>query len=342
MPGFTTFVDVAPGRSLGNNDLPVPFSRIEERTGIRSRNVAGDKESVETIAMDVARKLFERLGISATDCGALILASCTVEAGNARATQKAAERIAKQLQIRGPASGVDFACAGFPAATAEALRLKREESVDRHVLMLAAETLSDITDWSREDVAILFGDRGAGTTVAPDGPHRILDAFAADVDDAQGLLGLEYRTGGVRSNGQCDMSRACYVRMNGRPLYRQAPDAMVRLIEQSFDPDRHAMPGETLRSLSEIATVAHHQANGKFAGKIQKILARHHWGKNTHVLNAIGPTGNTGACSIPSALAREWEGIAPGIVASPAVGAGSSFRDGFLSEGTVVFEKALE
>ena len=117
-PGFTGgFVDIAPGNAMPNADMPVVFDAVERRTSIQSRQIVRAHENVETIAHDVIDALFAKLGINENGCGGLVLASCTYDhRGDALST--IADRIALKRGIQGPHSGVDYACSGFPAATA--------------------------------------------------------------------------------------------------------------------------------------------------------------------------------------------------------------------------------
>jgi len=333
MSGYTTFIDQPFGKKVENSDLPVSFPDIEGKTCIHSRYIAEKNDSVESASIATIEKLFSVLNISALDCSAVVLASCTAEPGNPHGTNNTAERIAKMMKIsRGV--GVDYACSGFPATTNVALSLSKVQP-GKHIIIVATEILSRITDWNDSNIAILFGDGSAATSIIDDGPHKIHAAAAHSVKDDWNLLGLIHKKNVMHFSGKRNPKMEQTIRMDGLPLYKDAPVAMVRLVRDAL-----RQLGIT-PSDSQPFFIAQHQANGKFAGKIQKLIERDPALSHATVLDKIRDRGNIGAASIPSALARAWDEIPPNaLIACPSKGAGMAFREGSLTEGIVVFTKA--
>src|SRR3989338_3652105 len=114
--GFSRFVEFAPGQKYTNDQLPVHFPNIEERTDIQARSIAGEKDSIVSMGIEAAKQLCTVLNIKGADCGGLVLASCAQNEGIDHEISKFAKQIAHALGIHGSVRGVNFACSGFPAA----------------------------------------------------------------------------------------------------------------------------------------------------------------------------------------------------------------------------------
>lgn len=325
-PGFTRFVEYAPGTSVANDELPMSFQNIERRTGIERRNIAGPDETVETMALEAGRRIFAALDLKGEDCNGLVLASCL---GDSKTLHGIARSVAKSLGIKGDhirVSGLNYACSGFPAATEKALEYCTDP--ERHIVVITSEILSRLVDWQREDTAILLADRAAATTVCADGAHEILEAKAGYTDDSQELLVLKKIEDALDAYGHTEM-RECIV-MHGKELYRRAPAEMFELVQASLE--RLGL------RLSDVSAIVQHQANGKFAQKLRKILAEKDGGTDVRVVDGISRMGNVGSSSIPCALMQIQDGFEDGgIVACPAVGAGPDWQRGRMSQGIVTF-----
>lgn len=322
-PGYTRFVDCAPGRVVANQDLPIPFANIAERTGILTRNFAHPEDTVETLAETAARKLFDALGIDGNDCTAFVLASSRFDTATVR---ELAELVARRLGIAGEVDAVNFACSGFPAATVKALDMCRR--LGGHVLIVTVELLSRMVDFRDENTAILFGDRAAATTVHPAGRFEILDAHAEVLPDDKHMITVETICDALDEQG--NVVRRQSLRMRGKDLYRMAPGKMLAL----------AMEKDSVRRHGEPSVIVYHQANGKFGEKMRKLLARDGFSEIT-VVDYIQHMGNVAGCSIPATLAKLQDELPAGkVVACPTVGAGPDLQPGTLTQGIVVFRVA--
>ncbi|TSC58107.1 MAG: 3-oxoacyl-[acyl-carrier-protein] synthase III [Candidatus Peregrinibacteria bacterium Greene0416_19] len=330
--GFTRFVEYLPGDPVPNDALPIRFPDIRERTGIEARHFAGPGDTIESMAVEASRRLFDALNIDGNDCSGLVLATSCVP-NKDKAVRAMAVRVARVLGIdAASAEGVNFACSGFPKAVSVALERAhprdagRRRGADRHTLVIASERMHDLVDFSDESTAILFGDGAAATSLSPDGPHTILQAKAWEVEDCDCLIELKPALamdidGSVRS-------RHC-VHMKGGPLYVDAPVSMFRIVREMMEEQRH--------SIAELGMIAHHQANGKFAKKLEKLRKRNGW-DHVRVLDGIGRRGNVASASIPAVLAQFEQELPAGmIVACPTKGAGPDLRRGSLTEGIVLF-----
>lgn len=320
--GFTAFVEYAPGQTVSNTEMPVLFDDIAPRTGIHSRNVANRDETIQSMALTVADRLFAKLGIRANDCGGLVLASFSEVTARLHNQAKA---VAESLGIHGDAIGTNFACSGFPASVE--IALNSFPNTEKHILILTVETLSRFVDWKEQGTAILFGDRCAATTIHPSGRLKILCSWAEKLKDEKELISVEPIEGATNAWGETDTYR-CLV-MKGRPLYKMAPQRMYDL---SLDGIRNL--GMQPKDLSIICQ---HQANGKFAQKLNNLLMADNL-LHVEVANEIGHMGNVAASSIPCALLQIEDKLKDDrIVACPAVGAGCDYERGTLSQGLVIF-----
>lgn len=333
-PGFTRFVEVAPGGIRANDTLP--YENIRERTDIVCRNIAGPGDTIESIGLQAVHALYETLNIAGRDCGGLVLSTsaCTDDPHYAA---NAARRIAHAAGIRKDRAvidGVNYACSGFPAAVARAQKITAER--DGHVVVVSAEIFSRMIDWGDESTAVLFGDRAAATSLHTGG-HTVLESRAWELEDGDALIGLEHREVALSPEGETRPGEV--LRMNGRALYRTAPGIMVRLVRES-------MERLGLRA-ADVSAIVPHQANGRFMRKIALLLAEKDENRDGHswdhvwIANEISHMANVGSASIPCALARIQDTLLPGrAVICPAVGAGPSFKGGTLTEGVLAFRMA--
>lgn len=328
-PGFTRFVEYAPGKEYANTQLPVLFENIYEKTGIRSRHIAGPDDTVESIGVSAGKALFDTLNITAKDCGGLVLSSCNGNEVVEHQISKYARSIAQQLGLHKdlPVVGVNFACSGFPAAVKEALTLAKNS--DRHILIISAEIMSALVDWQEMATAALFADRATATSILPGG-HAILDADAWEVDDPKQLIHLEKIDAAMDIRGQTQ-PRVC-IRMNGQPLYKAAPSAMVSLAKDSMQ--------RLSLGPADIGALVPHQANGRFMQKITEILQKEDAAAWSHlwVVDEIERRGNVGSASIPGALSSVQDSLPVGkVVLCPTVGAAPDFCPGKQTEGILAF-----
>ncbi|MFA5041638.1 MAG: beta-ketoacyl-ACP synthase 3, partial [Bdellovibrionales bacterium] len=133
---------------------------IERRTGIKQRYFAGKNEKTSDMAVFAAKQALEKSGLSVDDIDAIVLATTTPDD---RVPATATLVQAKLGMKRGFAVDVNAACSGFVYALATADNFIRLCQA-RNVLVIGAETLSGITDFTDRETCFLFGD-GAGAVV---------------------------------------------------------------------------------------------------------------------------------------------------------------------------------
>ena len=266
-----------PARVVPNAALPsaldVADEWIRERTGIESRRLAGEAETVVTMAADAAGKALAGAGVGPDQVGLVVLASCTmptpIPGGAAQVAHLLGASAAGALDV-------NAACAGFCYALGLAADAVRVGSV-RHVVVIGAEKLSDWVDWTDRRSAILFGDGAAAAVVAP--AER--DGVGPLVCGSDGGLAhlIDVPLGGK-------------LRLDGPAVFRWATTRMT-------DVAREACAAAGVGP-EQLAAVVPHQANLR----IVRAIARGLGATGAAVADDIVDSGNTSAASIPLALCR--------------------------------------
>src|SRR5205823_14873098 len=199
-----------PERVLTNDDLEKLVDTtdewIMERTGIRERRIAADEEALRDICLPAARRALEMAGVDPASVDLLIVATVTPD----MAFPSSAALLADQLGMPDAAAyDLSAGCTGFVYAIAQAHGMLAA-GLARRALVVGADVLSKILDWTDRSTLVLFGD-GAGAVVMEE-------------VDAGGFLGFELGAdGGGGSNLWLPGSGSRkfdepdrYVKMNGR------------------------------------------------------------------------------------------------------------------------------
>ena len=268
---FTGWGLALPERIITNDELSKTMETsdewIRERTGIHRRHVGG---STMSLSVESARKAIAMAGLQPSDIDALVLATTTPD----RQVPATSAAVARELGLSCGAFDINAACSGFVYALAVAHGLIAIGS--QKVLLIGADTLSRITDWTDRNTAVLFADgSGAAVLEAVDGPGHLL-AWDIDADgSAEDLLYAE-----IGGN----------IQMDGKEVFRRAVRIMVDSAQKSL-----AIAGV---SGDDIALVVPHQANTRIIDAACDRLGIP--AERTAVV--LHETGNTSSASIPLAL----------------------------------------
>jgi 3-oxoacyl-[acyl-carrier-protein] synthase III len=193
-----------------------------------------------------------------------------------------ATRVAARLGINAPAAyDINTACSGFGYALGTADHAI-QAGASRHALVIGAEKLSDVTDWTDRTTAVLFGD-GAGAAIVSavaDGEQPgigpVLWGSAPDKGDALKIEGWQP-----------------YIKQEGQIVYRWATTALAPLALEACE--RAGVKP------SELAAFVPHQANARIIDGIVKRLGL---GPDVIVAKDLVESGNTSAASVPLALSK--------------------------------------
>lgn len=275
-----------PIRAVSNQELSERVDTsdewIVERTGIRSRHLAGEGETTASLATDAARAALAAAGIAPQDIGLIILATCTPD----QTFPASATIVQDRLGCHGGiAFDVGAVCSGFLYAVTVADSMLRTGAAER-ALVIGAETMSRILDWEDRTTCVLFGD-GAGAIVlearevAEDGPGLLASRLHADGAHNE----LLYVDGGPSTTGTVG-----HIRMKGREVFRHA---VVNLAD---------VLGEVLADTSfkpeDVDWVVPHQANQRILDATAKKLGL----PPEKVVVTVDRHANTSAASVPLAL----------------------------------------
>ncbi|MFN5779522.1 MAG: beta-ketoacyl-ACP synthase III, partial [Novosphingobium sp.] len=255
---------------------------IVERTGIRSRHLAGEGETTASLATDAARAALAAAGLEPKDIGLIILATCTPD----QTFPAAATIVQDRLGCHGGiAFDVGAVCSGFLYAVSVADAMLKTGAADR-ALVIGAETMSRLLDWDDRTTCVLFGD-GAGAIVleardvAEDGPGILASKLHADGAHNE----LLYVDGGPSSTGTVG-----HIRMKGREVFRHAVVNLAEVLGEVL--------GDTGFTAADIDWVVPHQANQRILDATARKLGL----PPEKVVVTVDRHANTSAASVPLAL----------------------------------------
>jgi 3-oxoacyl-[acyl-carrier-protein] synthase-3 len=280
---------------------------IQERTGIRERRRMAEGQAVSDMAAEAARQALQRAGRSASDLDLIIVATTTPDL-TFPATAAIVQR--KLGAPVGVAFDVQAVCSGFVYALSVADGFVAR-GLSRCALVIGAEAMSRLMDWTDRGTCVLFGD-GAGAVILEPEEGQ---GTTADT----GLLGFALRCDGNKQDllyvdgGPSTTGTVGHLRMVGQQVFRHAVVNIAEAVEAAA-----ATAGV---KVDEVDWFIPHQAN-------QRILhgVAHRLGVSEEkVVSTVATHANTSAASIPLAmnLAIEDGRIRPGqLLLMEAMGGG--------------------
>ena len=258
---------------------------IVERTGIRSRYIAGDDETTASLAADAARKALADAGIDPSEIGLIVLATATPD----QTFPSSATKVQAILGIDDcVAFDVQAVCSGFLYALSVAESMIRGGTA-KAAIVIGSETFSRILDWEDRATCVLFGD-GAGAVVlkAEDGPERAADArgiLSAKLHADGRHNELLYVDGGPSTTGTVGK-----VRMKGREVFRHAVVNLAGVLNEVL--------AELGLTSADIDWLVPHQANARILDATARKLSL----SPDRVVVTVDQHANTSAASVPLAL----------------------------------------
>jgi 3-oxoacyl-[acyl-carrier-protein] synthase III len=286
--------------------LGVDSEWIASRTGVRERRRAGDSESLADLASDAGERALSLADVDAGELDLILLATCTPDAVLPNAAPLVAKRLGAE---RAGAIDVGAACTGFISALAVGAS-QIDSGRGRAALVIGAEKLSRVIDYSDRRTAGLFGDGAGAAVLTAGGPGRI------------GEIAL--RSDGSRSELITISHEEQKVRMDGRATFRAAVAALSEVTV--------GVVSDAGLALDEVDLFVFHQANTRILAAVGEQLGL----PPDRVVDCIERYGNTSAATIPIALAHAGaEGrLEPGSrVLIAAFGAGLTWGAGIIEWG---------
>jgi 3-oxoacyl-[acyl-carrier-protein] synthase III len=276
-----------PEKVLTNFDLEKMMDTsdqwIRERTGIERRHIAASGETTVDLAERAARAALDAAGVKPTDVDFIAFGTTTPDMffPNCGALLQA------RLGCRGAAAfSLETACSGFMYALSIADKFVRFGDA-RRALVIGAETLSRITDWSDRTTAVLFADGAGAVVLEPANEPGILSTHL----HADGVHGdLLFCGGGLGTNSSDPAKARRAIMMTGSEVFKIAVTTLGKAIDE-------ALAANTLER-SAIDWLVPHQANMRIiqatARKLDIPMER--------VITTVQDHGNTSAASVPLAL----------------------------------------
>lgn len=284
----------APARVMTNEEMSTIVDTsdewIREKTGVRRRHIAASDEATSDLAVRAARMALERAGMPADSVDLILLATSTPDFPSFPSTACIVQdRIGA---TNAGAMDVAAACTGFIYAldTASAFIKSRKA---RNVLVIGAEIMSRVLDWTDRSTCVLFGDAAGAVLVTANEGHGTSDiVYSLLRSDGSGDRALVRTVGGTRfplRHDDTDRRGTC-VKMDGRKVYTFAVRVLVESIEKTLR--------DTELRLDDIAYVVPHQANERI---IAAAAQRSGIPLEKFYMNLM-EYANTSAASIPLAL----------------------------------------
>ncbi len=276
-----------PEKELTNSDLEKIVDTTDEwifdRTGIKKRHIAAKNETTADLAEHAARDAIKSSGIEISDIDLIIVATTTPD----RIFPSTACLLQQRLDLHGcPAFDVQAVCTGFVYAVTIAEKFIRSGS-NKCALIVGAETLSKIIDWTDRGTCVLFGD-GAGAVIlqATEQPGIISTHIHAD-GKYRDLLTVP---GGISENPELLREGKAFVQMKGNEVFKVAVNTLGRIVDETLASNN--------MKKSDIHWLVPHQANIRIISATAKKLDMN----MDNVVVTVDQHGNTSAASIPLAL----------------------------------------
>src|SRR2546422_5716987 len=219
-----------PEKIVTNDDMVKVYgvdtsdSWIRERTGIGARRIAAPNEATSDMATAASRKALEMAGIRPEELDLIICGTVTADMPFPAASCFVQSKLGA---TKAAAFDVSAACAGSLFALSIADQYIRGGSA-RKVLVLGAELLTRVTDWSDRSTCVLFGDAAGAMVLVPETrPERGLLSTHIHTDGNQtGILNIP-GGGSLRPLKQDGLDRRDqFIKMNGRGVYKTAGRAL--------------------------------------------------------------------------------------------------------------------
>lgn len=280
-----------PDKVLTNFDLEKMVDTSDEwittRTGIKERRIAGEGEYTSTFATRAAERALEMAGIKADELDLVIVGTVTPDFPFPATSCLVQNNI---KAVNAAAFDVTAACSGFLYGLSVAEKFIRTGTVKK-ALVIGAEVLSRIIDWSDRNTCLLFGD-GAGAVVveACEGDNGVLSTHIHSDGSFWELLYLPACGSRNPATQKAVDDRLVYLTMQGNEVFKLAVRAMGEVAHEAL-----SASGMTP---ADIDLFIPHQANRRIIDAIGKRLGL----AEDRVFVNLDRYGNTSAASIPIAL----------------------------------------
>lgn len=284
-----------PKKILTNKDLEKIVDTSDEwiltRTGIKERHIAEDNEFTSTLATEAAKKALERAELSPKELDMIVVASATHDYWFPATACIVQANIGAE---NAACFDIEAACPGFVYAL-EVGRGFLSLPNYNNVLVIGAETLTKITDYTDRGTCILFGDGAGAAVLTKSEEEHFLGSYLKGNGKLGELLIMPACGTRKRCSKEVIENREHFLKMQGREVFKHAvvgmQEAAIRAVENAG-----ITPGE-------IDWLVAHQANKRIIDATRERLGL----PEEKVYINIDRYGNTSSASIPIALNEMYE-----------------------------------
>jgi len=256
---------------------------IVDRTGISKRHIAAENETTCDLAEKAARKAISNARITPADIDLIIIATTTPDV----IFPSTACLLQQRLNIHGcPAFDIQAVCTGFIYALDIADKFIRTGAA-KTALVVGAETLSRIINWSDRNTCVLFGDGAGAVVLQSHSKPGIMSSFIHADGKYHELLRVP---AGISQNHEKFRNGSAYIEMQGNEVFKVAVNTLGRIVDETL----HA---NHLKK-HDIDWLVPHQANTRIISATAKKLDM----SMDRVVITVDQHGNTSAASVPLAL----------------------------------------
>ncbi len=253
-----------PERVLTNKELEKMVDTTDEwiftRTGIKERRIARADEATSDMAAEAARAALKDAGLKAEDLDLIIVATITPDMFFPATACLVQQKIGARMV---PAFDVSVACSGFIYGITIANQFIRSGAY-KHALVIAAEKLSSITDWSDRATCVLFGDGAGAAVLGPVDQGGILSFHLGANGKAGDLIKLPAGGSRIPATKKSIEDRLHFIKMEGSELFKHAVKVMADAALEATKP--LGLKAE------DISLVIPHQANIRILNAVAKRM----------------------------------------------------------------------
>ena len=255
---------------------------ISSRSGIKERRVAKE-ETTTSLAILAGKRALENAGIASEEIEVIIVATCTPDCFFPNTACQVQDAIGAKHAV---AFDLSAACSGFLFALSTA-QAYIKGGIYQKALIIGAETMSKMIDWSDRSTCVLFGD-GAGAAVVSAEETGVLELVQKSDGTGKGVLSCKARETRNLLNHESETKE--YLYMEGQPVFKFAVKTVPECVEEILE------KAEVKKE--EIRYYILHQANSRI---IQSVAKRLKEPEEKFPMN-LSLYGNTSAASIPILL----------------------------------------
>lgn len=295
---FRSIGAYVPEKILTNEDLTKMVDTTDEwitkRTGIKERHIAAEDEFTSDLGVKAAQKALERSGVALEDIDMVVCATISPDYFCMPST---ATIISTKLGIKNAtAFDISAACTGF-VYTLSIAKAFIESGMKKNVLIVGAEKLSAITDYTDRGTCILFGD-GAGAAVISATENKeeaIIDVHTGADGEYADLLMTPNGGSGSAHDALEGEAGSCFMQMKGNETFKVAVRTLTKDVKEILETNNIAS--------DDVKHFIPHQANYRIIKAVGDALKM----KEEQVVLTVAKYGNTSGASIPMAINDTYE-----------------------------------